>query len=35
MGDKKLKFSNVLKLLQESDDYIIDDLLDEIDWTIN
>ena len=34
MGDKKLKFSGILKLLQESDDYIIDDLLDEIDWNI-
>lgn len=34
MGNKKLKFSSVLKLIQESDDYIIDDLLDEIDWTI-
>lgn len=35
MGDKKLKFSRVLKLLQEYDDYIIDGLLDEIDWNIN
>ena len=34
MGNKKLKFSGILKLIQESDDYIIDDLLDEIDWTI-
>lgn len=34
MGDKKLKFSNVLKLLQESDEYVIDGLLDEINWTI-
>ena len=34
MGNKKLKFSGVLKLLQESDDYIIDNLRDEIDWNI-
>ena len=34
MGNKKLKFSGILKLIQESDDYIIDDLLDEIDWNI-
>ena len=34
MSDKKLKFSSVLKLIQESDEYIVDGLLDEIDWTI-